>query len=91
MKYIMFERTDGGLTRRWPVIIPNGLTHSEMAEALLKTEELQGAKVLSAGECNVGFVSCHGKSSTLGVGSLEREDDEIINGNDYWHGIVNGI
>lgn len=74
-----------------PVMFPEFLTHSEFAKALTaEGSELQGATVVSA-----GFVSrvceiaqCHGESTSLGIGSRGDKDDLLIQGIDYFHGLV---
>jgi hypothetical protein len=83
MKYIMFKKERNGAITHYPVLFPNDLVHSDVAEWLM-TGPLEGFSVRSA-----GFVSSigkgegvHGRSDTLGVSS-HPDDKDIINGQDY--------
>lgn len=89
MKYVMFERDIGdGLLQRIPVIFPNLLTHSLVAEAMLKMEDLLQARVVSAGELSSLDVdgTMHGHSESLGIGS-DSSDTSVTRSHDYTHGI----
>lgn len=48
----------------------------------------EGIRPVAAGDINLGFVTCSGKSSTLKVESRGRADDQMIETYDYFHGIV---
>lgn len=88
MKYIMFELPMGpNLKRAVPVIFPNALTHSVIAEALLKTEDLAGATVVAAGDITFCLPLCSGSSSTLKLSAGEA-DSAIVNSIDFMHGII---
>lgn len=90
MKYIMLEVPMGTLVERMPIMFPNNLVHSIVAEALLAHPTLKHAKVVSAGEFSsldlVG-VSFHGKSTSLKL--IAREDDDaFLPSLDYGGGII---
>ena len=92
MKYIVFRKRYGSrsdLEQEIPIIFPDQLTHSVMAEVISRNPEMRGALPISA-----GFVSsldmkaeCHGESETLGLKS-RPEDSNLINMFDYMRGIV---
>jgi hypothetical protein len=90
MKYIMFTQTIGeGTVRQVPILFPNSLTHSLVAEALLQSPELVGAAVTSAGEfssMSLSDVELHGKSDSLKLESLST-DSAVLPMNDYLHGM----
>lgn len=93
MKYIVFRKTLGnGLIRETPILFPNDLTHSEVAEGLTEhCTELKGAAVVGAGEVactNILSPNCHGKSETLNVKSRGKKDDAAFVMRDYHHGII---
>ena len=98
MKYVMFEVRMGTLIKHVPVIFPNDLVHSMVAEALTTyrckpfgDEEVGDlvieGKVVGAGEVSVEVGKAHGFSSTLCIGPQEG-DDSTINTIDYLHGLV---
>lgn len=94
MKYIMLK-IDKPIEKFIPIIFPNELVHSEMANhmcAMLLKVHGWKAKVRSAGEVNVDG-ECHGFSATLSEKAGRRikahaDDSEIITQYDYQHGIV---
>ncbi len=90
MKYIVFERPlgDDGMTQKIPIIFPNNLTHSLVAEAMLTSEELKDAKPVSAGDLSsLGFEDvCSGESQTLKLKS-HPDDTMLIRMMDYRHGL----
>jgi hypothetical protein len=86
MKYIMIQVKIGGMERLMPVIFPESLTHSIMAECVLKGEELKGGKVVSAGDCKI-TATTSGRSSTLKM-KAKATDADVINMHDYFHGIT---
>lgn len=87
MKYIMFEVTQGDLKRKVPIIFPSTLVHSEVAKALCKISGLS-SRIVGAGELTIRTTGCHGKSTTLKIGS-KSDDTKIINTYDYSFGIEN--
>lgn len=88
MKYIVLATTNNGLTREFPIIFPNELVHSMVAEQLLPL--VKGAAAVSAGEISsMGIEStCHGGSDTLKLKSRGKLDDLLIRMRDYNAGIV---
>lgn len=87
MKYIMLgiNHEELGL-RTYPIIFPDNLVHSLVAESIKTHEGLEQAVVISAGSCNL-HVECFGKSDTLKVKSLEKKDSQAINLYQYTHGM----
>lgn len=95
MKYVMFEVTHGSFTRYLPVIFPDDLVHSDIAEnvsnAIAQSFEITKLEINVA---NAGFinsmdcdVSVYGRSETLNLDS-NPEDSLIIKLHDYTHGIL---
>lgn len=85
MKYIVFL-VPGKLPRLAPVVFPNWLTHSDVAQALLqsgKMPELTGAVADSAGEYSPLGGVCSGHSETLGLQSKPDRDTRLLLMNDY--------
>jgi hypothetical protein len=76
MKYIMFKRQFGSLTKYVPVIFPKEEIHSNIAEALL-AGPLKGAVVHSAGEIDLALGVATGRSQTLGVQFDPTDGDRI--------------
>ncbi len=65
MKYIIFEKEINGLKHKIPIIFPNSLVHLDIAKALIP---IVGTKrIVGAREINLGVISCHGESSTIGI------------------------
>ena len=92
MKYIMFL-TEHPVPRVIPIIFPNNLVHSLVAEALaevLEKHSINDAKLFSAGEINIIECQCSGKSSTLDLGS-HPGDTQAISSYDYAHGIIDAL
>lgn len=87
MKYIMLEITNRGITKRIPFIFPGNLVHADIASAVRSVAGLEGAEVVSAGECNVEVLSCYGDSDTLKL-KADDCDEDIINTIDCLHGIL---
>jgi len=91
MKYVMFETTDKSFVQRIPVIFPNSLVHALVGDyaGVAMREHGFGVKIVSAGEItwHANGVHCSGGSATLGVRSLPS-DARVIEGYDYFHGIV---
>lgn len=90
MKYVMFE-VDSDPKIRVPVIFPNFMVHSIVAEAAVKILEQHEmpAKVVSAGDLTLGIlgVHCSGGSKILGV-EAHSLDGWIITHYDYFHGLM---
>lgn len=81
MKYVMFKKIGETITHYIPIIFPNHLVHSDIAEAMI-SGPLVGYEVHSAGECLTDGVNCFGSSSTLGVKSDPQDAFRILM-NDY--------
>lgn len=75
----------GDLKRKVPIIFPSSLVHSEIAKALCKVSGLS-SRIVGAGELSIVTTGCHGKSTTLGIGS-KKDDARIINNHDYSFGM----
>lgn len=91
MKYIMLEMQIGeDLYRLVPIIFPNTLVHSEVAEAFISSLEKDKfvAQVVSAGECTT-LVSVNMDSYSVSLGGVvpNEGDESVINTVDYFHGI----
>lgn len=91
MKYVMFEVSRGGLTRKVPVIFPDSLVHREVAGKLMSLlrDEFESVKVASAGSINSFDFggTTHGGSETLKVAS-DPNDATLIKMYDYFGGVV---
>jgi hypothetical protein len=88
MKYVMFEHTVAGLTRKVPIIFPDELVHKFVAEAIANHREYRefGLKVVSAGQCAIECSGIFGESETLKLKS-NQTDGLVINSYDYLHGL----
>ena len=87
MKYIIFQQKNP--ERKIAIIFPNDLTHSIMAESLLRSNiEMCNAVPISAGEYNGIDGTCSGKSTTLNLKSNPEEDERLIQGLDYGFGYL---
>lgn len=89
MKYVMFETMIAGVARNIPIIFPEEMVHSIVAEAMERAFIEHGWKtcVVSAGELTVEAADVEGKSETLSVLSRGARDQAIINRVDLFHGI----
>lgn len=86
MKFIVIEKKDGKLTRKYPILFPNFLVHKDVAETMLEGV-LKGGKVISGGELNsFDIQSVYGKSTTLGL-KVREEDGSLIKMIDYNGGL----
>lgn len=78
MKYILMESEDG---MKIPIIFPNLLVHQDvfivMRNLLHKSTTIE-VKLKSAGDINLTEFNCSGKSTTLGVNSLETDKKDIF-------------
>ena len=91
MKYIVLSVQKGSLTREFPILFPNDLTHLDVAQALIHgCPELKMADAVGAGEmsCTCIEPECSGCSSTLQVGSREELDNRAFVMRDYTGGII---
>lgn len=91
MKYIVIRQTTGTITREFPIMFPNELSHVEVANALLKgCPELKEGNVVGAGEMSCMDVepNCSGRSSTLNINSREELDDQAFSMRDYTMGVT---
>lgn len=95
MKYVVIEVTISDDVREMPIIFPNALVHSVVADAVIvgMQEQWKNAKykAVSAGEISsmdVGDGSCSGGSETLKLKSRGKLDDHLIRMHDYMHGII---
>jgi hypothetical protein len=92
VKYIVFSKDIGdGIRKEYPVIIPNDLTHADVANGMMEyCPELKGATVVGAGELSCMDIQpeCHGSSPTLGVPSRGTSDDRAFIMRDYHHGVI---
>lgn len=89
MKYIMFEINAAAGKRKVPIIFPDSLVHSMVADqferVLRYTFKGCSAKAVSAG--SIDFVGrCHGDSETMKLKS-DKADSSVINAYDYLHGV----
>jgi hypothetical protein len=90
-KYVIFEGRIGGVTRRFPVIFPDTMVHSDMSEAVRVFAAPAGwgdLAPVSAGAITLGMVACAGDSETLGLKSGGDQDASLIERFPYFHGIV---
>ena len=86
--YIIFRSPkQHGVIREIPIIYPDILVHSDVAEAMLKVPGMEKFKPISAGSCTLMACSCEGGSSTLKLKS-RKGDHNLINNYPYWHGII---
>jgi hypothetical protein len=86
MKYVMLKRRLGAdMHQLIPIIFPNALVHSDVAEALAAALPVP-VEIVSAGSVILNDAVCGGNSESLGL-SAEPGDAEIINFNDYLHGL----
>lgn len=90
MKYIMMETVSSGVKKLIPIIFPDFMTHSDLAEhvqSILETQHKLQTQVRSAGSIDINVDGCFGESETLHVKSKDG-DDRVINSYDHLHGIV---
>lgn len=90
MKYIMFRVRIGDTEKFLPIIFPDELVHSDIAEtikSLILSRYRWNIDVSSAGSINIGATTCGGKSETL-VSASDPSDAKIIQLYDYCHGIA---
>lgn len=94
MKYIVLQTTpkNNEIKREFPIIFPDVLVHSEVAEQMQHSLMRQHitAKPVAAGFLNlVGLnLNCGGRSETLNLDSRGDVDSALISMHDYYHGLV---
>jgi len=88
MKYIVLGKTDTAVTHEVPIIFPNFMVHSLVADAMLAYPNMQDYKVVAAGDIHPSLLTCSGDSESLGVASRGREDEQLIGSINYTHGFV---
>lgn len=87
MKYIMFKRDQGDLSKLIPIIFPNDLVHADVAKALQESV-LKGTSIVSAGSISPLNLQAEGRSETLNVESNPVLDSHVIKMNDYGVGYI---
>lgn len=78
MKYVMFRRRSKGpvkLTSFFPVLFPESETHSQIADAILSSMNVQAVSAGFVGY-RKGVMECHGKSTSCKLGA--HADDSAI-------------
>ena len=96
MKYIVIRMRHKDVELEFPIIFPDGLVHSIVAGSViagLKAFHLKDAEynTVAAGDFSSTAIGCEcsGVSTSLGgVKSRGAVDDNLIQLNDYLHGIV---
>jgi len=92
MKYIVLQIRNGETVREWPIIFPDMIVHSDIANVIQKHLYLQNqdSRVIAAGLVSFfgSQVRCFGESETLNIESRGNEDAKLIKMFDYLHGIV---
>lgn len=92
MKYIVLQIRNGETVREWPIVFPDMMVHSDIANIIQKHLYLQNqdSRVIAAGLVSFfgGEVRCDGESETLNIESRGSEDEKLIKMFDYLHGIV---
>ena len=91
MKYLVFAVPFSTMTKEFPVVFPDDLTHSEVAAGFLANcAELKNGRVVGAGECSCLDITpkCSGRSSTLNIDSRGDEDTASFIMRDYSAGLV---
>lgn len=94
MKYVMIRVALRGMHRDIPVIFPDIMTHSAVAEKMVEALNADHPRA-TVRPISAGFVSsldcrvdCHGKSESLNMQSRGSLDGEIIRCHDYSHGLT---
>ena len=83
MKYIMFEKKlPDDMVQIVPVIFPEALVHSDVAEVMRRLKGIRGLEPVAAGSINMLAQTCYGKSETLQL-NARSQDAETINFVDY--------
>lgn len=90
-KYVMFEGRIGGVTRRFPIIFPDTMVHSDIRDAVIFVAAPPAwgeLKPVTAGSITLtGEMYCSGDSETLKLKSGGKEDADLIRSFPYAHGI----
>lgn len=91
MKYVMFEIRHDSIVINVPIMFPDSLVHSLVADEMqrvFKKHRWPNARVVSAGSVTgIDDVYTSGESETLGVASRGKRDQRIIENYDFLHGI----
>lgn len=90
MKYIVLSHRIGDVIQEIPIIFPENLVHSIVADAMNAALSHHGFKKVvcdRAGDCIVTECVTGGRSSTLGLEG-DKEDHTLIELNDVLHGII---
>lgn len=94
MKYVILEIPIGksGLLRDVPIIFPEELVHSDVANLMARCPGMATARPIAAGflsSMSVGGTgACYGESESLGkLKSRGQIDDQLISMMDYTHGV----
>lgn len=86
MKYIVIEKFDGLITRKYPIIFPSFLIHKDVAETMLNGV-LKDGKVISGGDINsFDMPKPYGKTTSLKLPS-RPQDEQLIKMCDYNGGL----
>lgn len=89
MKYIVIKHHFGSMSQETPIIFPEHLVHSIVADALMQSPilGLRKPEVVAAGEVQLHDAVCSGRSGSLHIDSRGVEDSRLIFGVDYGLGI----
>ena len=78
---------DNNMSMFHPIIFPVALCHVDIANAILATKEMEGAKVVSAGFTYLSrSIEVFGESLTLGLQANVERDATVIGLNSYGMG-----
>jgi len=91
MKYVMLSVRVGDTIKLVPIIFPDFLVHSDVADVvkniLSSVHHLALGPVFSAGDISFEEVECSGESTTLKLKS-NPYDSDVIESYSYLHGII---
>jgi hypothetical protein len=86
MKYIVLDNGE----RELPIIFPDEMNHIDIATAITNLGDYKSCRLVAGGFITMGTSLCFGASQTLQISS-RPEDQALINGYDYSHGIKDCI
>lgn len=90
--YLVLSLKRDGVEYQMPIIYPDKLVHSAVAAAMCQVlvDHLPGATAtpVSAGQIEISVDSCSGQSTSLDLASRGEEDEHLIDGFPYFHGIT---
>jgi hypothetical protein len=86
MKYIVLDTGE----RELPIIFPDEMNHIDIATAITNLGDYKSCRLVAGGFIQMGSSLCFGSSQTLAISS-RIEDQALINGYDYSHGIKDQI